>query len=47
MKFKYNYLENKLCRMEGRYNYEVCENNYFRTQQGNYGNGGFQLGERQ
>jgi len=47
MKFKYNYLENKLWRIEGEYTYEISENNSFRTQQGNYGNGGFQLGERQ
>ena len=47
MKFKYNFLENKLRRSEGEYTYEISENNYFRTQQGNVGNGGFQLGERQ
>jgi len=42
MKFKYNYLENRLWRLEDEYTYEVCENNFFRDQQVN-----FRLGEKE
>ena len=41
MKFKYNYLENKLWRIEGKYSYEISEENQFCL----FGNWGFKLGE--
>jgi hypothetical protein len=42
MKFKYNYLENKLWRIEGEYSYEIFEENQF---QARFGGQGFVLGE--
>ena len=47
MKFKYNFLENRLWKSEREYSSEISENNYFHTPQGTYGTDGFHLGEKE
>lgn len=47
MKFKYNFLENQLSRIEEDYTYQITENNYFHTNEGIYGTNGFHLGEQE
>jgi len=44
MKFKNNFLENKLWKLDGEYSYEISENSHFHTQKGTYGNDGWLLG---
>jgi len=46
MKFKYNFLERRLWKIEDNYLYEISEDNYFHTPQGVYGTDGFRLGEK-
>lgn len=47
MKFKYNFCENKLWKLDGEYSYEVAENNHFHTQKGTYDSDGWILGENE
>jgi len=47
MKFKYNFIEKKLWRIEEDYLYEICEDNYFHTPQGIYGSEGWSLGNQE
>ena len=46
MKFKYNFLERKLYKLQDEYTYEVSENSYFRTSC-IIGREGFLLGEQE
>ena len=48
MKFKYNYLDNRLWwKIEGGYSFEINEENHFRTNQGTYGTDSFYLGAKE
>ena len=47
MKFKYNFLENRLWKLAGEYSSQISENNQFHTPQGFYGTNGFHLGEKE
>ena len=44
MKFKYNFCENKLWKLDEEYSYEISEDNHFHTQKGTYGSDGWLLG---
>jgi len=46
MKFKYNFLEKKLYKLQAEYTYEVSEDNYFRYPSG-INREGFLLGENE
>ena len=46
MKFKFNYLENRLWKLTGEYAYEISEDNQFRTNNHTpFGGDGFLLGD--
>lgn len=45
MKFKYNFCENKLWKLDREYACEVNEDNHFHTHQGTYGSDGWILGD--
>jgi len=47
MKFKYNFCENKLWKLDGEYSYEINEDNHFHTQKGTYGSDGWILGDQE
>ena len=47
MKFKYNFLENKLWKLDGEYSYEVSEDSQFHTNQGIYGTDVWSLGNQE
>ena len=47
MKFKYNFCESKLWKLDREYAYEVSENNHFHTQKGIYGSDGWILGDQE
>ena len=44
MKFKYDYLNNQLWRLDSEYAYQLSEDSQFRTNFGTYGGDGFLLG---
>jgi hypothetical protein len=47
MKFKFNFLERRLWRIEEDYLYEISEDNHFHTPQGIYGSEGWSLGNQE
>lgn len=42
-KFRYDYLNNRLWRLDGEYSHEIAEDSQFRTNYGAYGGDGFLL----